>query len=108
MCEPRVSTMIYSIFKNLEVFMDEIHYTKNDRNFVVRFEEGEVYIGTCGYVSNISAQLVCHETMAPLKWKPTGTFMNLEDKDGYICIGVGYKVPRFVNPRKKIEKLLLS
>lgn len=82
-----------------------MHFTKGTRNFVVRFEKKEVFIGTMGYLGNIAAQMVCHEEMAPLKWKATGTCINLEDKDGNLCLAVGYKLPRFQRRQKSLQKL---
>lgn len=83
------------------------HYEKGSRNFVVRFykKEKTVFIGTAGLLSDLAAQALCHELMSPLKWKPTGTCIDLPNKDGIYCAAVGYKVPFWTNPRKKIDKL---
>ena len=82
-----------------------MHYEKKGRNFVISIEEREVFVGTHGYLGNIAAQLVCHEEMAPLKWRATGTCINLPDADGNICLAVGYKLPRFQRRQKSLQKL---
>ena len=80
-------------------------FKKNGRDFVVRFVDKEVFVGTPACLSDIACQMIVHETMAPLRWKPTGTFMNMTDHTGNFCIGVGYKVPFFKNAEKSVAEL---
>ncbi len=82
------------------------YYEKDGNNFVVRFYKREktVFIGTAADNSSPTCR-ESHELMASLKWKPLGTSMFLPDKDGIHCLAVGYKVPFWCNPRKKIDKL---
>ena len=81
------------------------YFTKDGRKFVVSFEmDRTVFIGTAGLLSDIAAQKICHEQMVPLRWKATRTFRSLPCDD-YICTGIGFKVPIFVNAEKAINKL---
>lgn len=77
-------------------------FTKEGRNFVVGFdsEKKEVFVGTAGLISQLAAQVISHDLMAPLKWKSKGTVMDLVDKNGLICPAVGYKMPFWVSPKK--------
>ena len=66
---------------------------KNGRKFVASAEDSRtVFIGTVGVFSTIATQMVCHDAMEPLHWKPTGTLTYLV-LDGKTCIAVGYKIP---------------
>lgn len=86
--------------------MKKKNYKKDGRNFIVYFcNERKVYIGTAGLISNIAAQMICHEVMAKLKWRPTNSAIDLKDQNGNLCVAVGYKVPMFVNPQKAIDRL---
>lgn len=69
--------------------------TKNGRRFVAATKKGAntVYIGTVGInITNVLAQIFCHEVMKPLKWATSGTFEELA-LDGETCTGVGYTIP---------------
>ena len=77
---------------------------KEGRNYVIKFDGKEAFVGTPAYVSIMAAQLVVHEFMAPLKWKTSGAWTCLEDSDGNECIAVGYKVPLI--KRAKAMKLI--
>lgn len=89
--------------------MKKIFFTKDGRNFVVAFdsEKKKVFVGTAGLISQLAAQMISHELMAPLKWKATGTVIDLADKNGLICPAVGYKMPFWVSP-KKAEAIITS
>lgn len=89
--------------------MKKRFFTKDGRNFVVYFdsEKKQVFVGTAGLISQLAAQVISHDLMAPLKWKSTGTVMDLEDKNGLICPAVGYKKPFLVSP-KKAEAMVTS
>ncbi|MBP3831734.1 MAG: hypothetical protein ILA02_05110 [Clostridia bacterium] len=84
-------------------------FTKNGRNFVVGFdsEKKEVFVGTAGLISQLAAQVISHDLMAPLKWKSKGTVMDLVDKNGLICPAVGYKIPFWVST-KRAEAMVAS
>lgn len=89
--------------------MKTVFFKKDGRNFVVYFdsEKKQVFVGTAGLISQLAAQVISHDLMAPLKWKSTGTVMDLEDKNGLICPAVGYKKPFLVSP-KKAEAMVTS
>ena len=88
----------------LEVKAMNKHYTVDGKNYVVRYEGRKVYVGTAALLSNMASQMIVHEIMKPLHWKATGDFIDLIDAKGVRCIGVGYKVPIFTNPRS-LEKV---
>ena len=88
------------------IVMTEKYYKKDGRQFVVRFEKGgKIFIGTAALISDIAAQLITREVVAPLNWKPTGSYMDLKDSFGSICTAIGYKIPPFTSARRKINKL---
>ena len=89
--------------------MKTVFFKKDGRNFVVYFdsEKKQVFVGTAGLISQLAAQVISHDLMAPLKWKSTGTVMDLEDKNGLICPAVGYNKPFLVSP-KKAEAMVTS
>lgn len=84
-------------------------FTKDGRDFVVAFNEDkkQVFVGTVGFVSNIAAQMICHQLMAPLRWKSSKSWRDLKDSNGNTCIAVGYKIPFWVSP-KRAEALITS
>mgnify|MGYP004487041977 FL=1 len=81
---------------------------KNGRRFVAatsKEDSNTIYIGTVGFFSNISAQMICHEAMEHLAWPTSGTFTNLA-LDGNQCTGVGYTIPdskSYDNPLDYLE-----
>lgn len=89
--------------------MKKRFFTKNDRDFVVAFndEKKQVFVGTVGFVSNIAAQMICHELMASLRWKSNKSWMDLKDSNGNTCIAVGYKIPFWVST-KRAEAMVAS
>lgn len=87
--------------------MKKVFFTKDGRNFVVFFdsEKKEFFVGTAGLISQLAAQVISHDLMASLKWKPTGTVMNITDKNGFICPAVGYKKPFWLSTKKAEAKV---
>ena len=87
-----------------KVLKDSVFVGKDGRKYIVTFEKGSIFIGTKALFSQCAAQLICHDVMAPLKWKFNHQFKNMI-LDDQLCIGVGYKVPMFTNARKSISSL---
>ncbi len=89
--------------------MKKVFFTKEGREFVVLFDskKKEVFVGTAGLISPIAAQVISHDLMAPLKWKPLRTVKILKDKTGYTCPAVGYKKPFWVS-NKRAEAIIAS
>ena len=85
--------------------MDKFYYGKDGREFVVRFCEREIFIGTAGFVSNIAAQIISHNAVEPLHWESTKTACDLVDSKNHLCVAVGYKIPESVNAQERIEEL---
>ncbi len=90
--------------------MKKRYFTKDGRDFVVAFNEDkkQIFIGTAAFVSDIAAQLICHETMSPLRWKSSKSWRDLKDFNGNTCVAVGYQIPFWVSSKKaeaKIEAL---
>lgn len=80
------------------------------RNFYVKVIERIVYVGKTTLLgSNMAAGMVVRETMEPVGFKSTGTWMNIESNDDEWVLGAGYEIPRFM-PRwlalKKVRAVL--
>lgn len=86
-----------------EVIMEKL-YSKDNQKFVVRYEKGEVFIGTAARFSDFASQILCHNVMKPLGWRPSAHYRDLVC-DGKQCVGVGYYVPSHTSARKAIGKL---
>ena len=82
---------------------------KNGRRFVAatsKEDSNTIYIGTVGFFSNVSAQMICHEAMEHLDWPTSGTFVDLE-LDGNYCTGVGYTIPDSKNYDNPLDYLAM-
>lgn len=82
---------------------------KNGRRFVAATSQEDsntIYIGTVGFFSNVSAQMICHEAMEHLEWPTSGTFVDLE-LDGNYCTGIGYTIPDSKNYDNPLDYLAM-
>ena len=84
--------------------METTNLVKEGREFVIEFSGAKVFVGTAAYISPMAAQLVVHDFMAPLNWRPSGEWSCLADSEGNDCIAVGFKVPLL--KRRKAKQLI--